>query len=192
MKKWKSLHRGSLVNLPDIDIISKYNSEIRGIYNYYRLAINVSLLNKFAGIMEYSMYKTFAAKYKSSVKKMIAKYSQNDVFGVDYTTKSGIKRCEFYHDGFKRINEPYFNNVVDTLPVYRKYEKTNSLGTRLKAGICEMCGTECDDIHIHHVRKLKDLTGKTEFELRMMEIRRKSLALCPDCFNRAHCNNSKR
>ena len=50
-----------------------YNAEIRGLYEYYKLANNVSVLNKYKYIMEYSMYKTFANKYNTSVKK----YSTN-------------------------------------------------------------------------------------------------------------------
>ena len=48
---WKPLHRGALMPLDDVAIISKYNSEIRGLYNYYRLAINVCNLGKFHSIM---------------------------------------------------------------------------------------------------------------------------------------------
>jgi hypothetical protein len=42
-ERWQSLHRGALHNKPDLDIITKYISEIRGIYNFYRLADNVNL-----------------------------------------------------------------------------------------------------------------------------------------------------
>jgi len=34
----------------------------------------------------------------------------------------------------------------------------------------------------HHVRALKKLTGKTEAERLMLHMRRKSLALCPYCY----------
>lgn len=184
-EKWKSLHRGFLMNKPDIEIIIKYNSEIRGIYNYYRLASNVSVLSKFAYIMEYSMYKTFASKYQSSVSKIIDAYSKNGIFGVNYTNKAGAQRCEFYHAGFTKKDEPA-DEDVDILPNFRRYDKTNSLANRLKANICESCSEKTDDIHIHHVKRLKDLTGRTEFELLMMKKRRKSLALCPECFKKAH------
>jgi group II intron reverse transcriptase/maturase len=40
---WKAMHRGALMNRPEMDIVSKFNSEIRCIYNYYRLADNVSV-----------------------------------------------------------------------------------------------------------------------------------------------------
>ncbi len=35
---------------------------------------------------------------------------------------------------------------------------------------------------MHHVRALKKLTGKTEAERLMLHMRRKSLALCPYCY----------
>ena len=180
---WKAIHRGSLINRPDIDIITKYNSEIRGIYNFYRLAHNATVLNNFYYIMGTSMVKTFAAKYKLTVKSTRAKYTRNGVFGIDYDNRNGNKRCEFYHDGFKTQDDKWLGNV-DILPEYRRYDRPNTLAARLKAGVCEACGVEAREIHMHHIKRLKDLTGKTDFELLMMKKRRKSLALCPDCFNR--------
>jgi hypothetical protein len=181
---WKTMHRGALMNRPEMDIVSKFNSEIRGIYNFYRLADNVSVLNKFYFIMEGSMLKTFAAKYNTSVNKIRESRTINGVFGVTYHTKAGEKRCEFYHEGFTQNDKPLFGNV-DTLPNYLRYDKPNSLAARIKTGKCENCGGRTDDIHMHHVKRLKDLTGKDGFELLMMKMRRKSLALCPDCFNKA-------
>ena len=69
-KKWKSAHRAHLLQNDDLEILSIYNAEIRGLYNYYRLANDVHKLSDFKYIMEYSMYKTFANKYKTSVKKI--------------------------------------------------------------------------------------------------------------------------
>ena len=132
--------------------------------------------------MHESLLKTFAAKFNSSTKKIRDKHTHNGVFGVDYYNKAGKQRCEFYHDGFTKKSEALHANV-DVLPEYKKYDKPNSLAARLKAGTCEACGTKTREIHMHHVKRLKDLAGRTKFELLMMEKRRKSLALCTDCFN---------
>lgn len=183
-ERWKSLHRGWLMNRENVDIVRKYNSEIRGLYNYYRLAKNVSVLHDFYFIMKGSLYKTFAAKYKSSFNKMKAKHEINGVFTVDYETKAGISKCEFYHDGFVKVDAPLFGDV-DILPEYRIKSRSNSLAYRLKAGRCEACGWYTSDIHMHHVRKIKDLTGKDNFEALMMKKRRKSLALCSKCYEKA-------
>ena len=67
---WKPKHRAYLITKDDLEILSIYNAEIRGLYNYFKLACNVSTLNNFKYIMEYSMYKTFAAKYKTSIGKI--------------------------------------------------------------------------------------------------------------------------
>jgi hypothetical protein len=106
-ERWKAMHRGPLMNKPEISILSKFNAEIRGIYNYYRLANNVSVLDKFYFIMTGSLFKTFAAKANSSMKKIIKKHTVDGVFGVYYDTKAGKKRCELYHDGFvrKRVSQ---------------------------------------------------------------------------------------
>jgi hypothetical protein len=187
-EKWKALHRGALMNKEEIEIISKYNSEIRGIYNFYRLAENVSVLGKFSYIMESSMYKTFAAKYNSSVNKIRAKRMRNGVFTVEYNNKAGKQFREFYHGGFKKVDEPYFEDV-DILPNYTRYSNPNSLARRLKSNKCEMCGEHSDELHMHHIKRLKDLTGRNEFELMMTAKRRKSLALCSNCFTKAHILN---
>lgn len=182
-EKWKSLHRGFLMNKTEIEIISKFNSEIRGIYNYYRLADNVSVLNNFYFMMEGSFIKTLSAKYNSTFNKMRDEHTKNGILGVDYHNKSGAQRCEFYHDGFEKKDIPLLGDV-DIPPNYKRYDKPNSLAIRLKMGVCEMCSGKTDEIHMHHVKRLKDLTGIDEFELLMMKKRRKSLALCPNCFEK--------
>lgn len=182
---WKLLHRGYLMLLDEVAIISRYNSEIRGLYNYYRLAINVSNLGKFHSIMRGSCLKTLAAKYNSSVMKMYKKYrSEKGDFGVNYKTKGGMKRCEFYHEGFKR-NKNVAPEFVDVMPQYRGRIKQNSLAGRLKSGKCEACGASPVKVYMHHVKRLKDLNADNEFDALMMKKRRKSLALCPKCYEEA-------
>lgn len=182
---WKPLHRGYLMPLDEVAIISRYNSEIRGLYNYYRLAINVSNLGKFHSIMRGSCLKTLAAKYNSSVMKMYKKYrSEKGDVGVNYKTKGGMKRCEFYHEGFKR-NKNVAPEFVDVMPQYRGRIKQNSLAGRLKSGKCEACGASPVKVYMHHVKRLKDLNADNEFDELMMKKRRKSLALCPKCYEEA-------
>lgn len=37
-ERFKALHRGKLINQSDIEILSAYNSEVRGLYNFYSMA----------------------------------------------------------------------------------------------------------------------------------------------------------
>lgn len=182
---WKPIHRGVLMHLDEVAIISKYNSEIRGLYNYYRMAINVCNLDKFYFIMRGSCLKTLASKHDSSVMKMYKKYkSDKGDFGVNYTTKSGVRRCEFYNDGFRRnvSNAPDF---ADIMPEYRTQIKSTSLAGRLRSGKCEACGALDVKVYMRHVKRLKDLNTDNEFDMLMIEKRRKSLALCRNCYDRA-------
>ena len=184
---WDSKHRGNMVHMTDVEIVSKVNAEIRGMYNYYSIANNATVIKNFAFILEYSMYKTFGLKYKMSVKKVQSKYRKNGVFMVPYATKSGVKYCELYHDGFSRKTFPCKFDP-DILPQYVKYDNPNYLRSRLKRGICELCGTETKEIHMHHVKKLKSLQVGTPWNDLMLEKRRKTLAVCPDCYITI-CNN---
>ncbi|PAC96515.1 reverse transcriptase/maturase family protein [Bacillus paralicheniformis] len=181
-QKWKSTHRAHLLQNDDLEILTIYNAEIRGLYNYYQLANNVYKLSIFKYIMEYSLYKTLANKYKSSVKKIIKKFNINGHFGVRYDTANGKRVSYFYKDGFKKKKLAYRSNKIDTIPAERNiiYSRT-SLVKRLLAETCEWCGTDNLPLEIHHVRKLKDLKGKKRWEKRMIERNRKTMALCTKC-----------
>jgi hypothetical protein len=182
---WKTKHRPNLGNLDDLEILSIYNAELRGLYNYYKLANNVSVLHKFHFIMKYSMLKTFANKYRTKSSKIWSKYSVNGNFGVKYKTKSGEKICYFNESKYirdmniKRGNPDIFENTL-------KYSARTSLIQRLTAGKCERCGKDDSPIEIHHVRKLKDLKGKKMWEKWMIERNRKTLALCIVCHKDLH------
>lgn len=178
---WKSIVRTYMLNLDDLEIVSQFNAEIRGFYNYYSIANNSYVINSFYHIMSYSMYKVFANKYKSSVKKILLKYKKNKVFQVAYENSKGKTLYQsFYHDGFKR-KKVAGNIYCDTIP--RTVSITggrNSLMERLKLQVCELCGAT-DKLEMHHVRKLKDLKGKSDWEKRMIARRRKTLAVCSKC-----------
>lgn len=178
---WKPNYRGKCINMPDAQIVSKFNGEIRGIYNYYRLACNVSVLGNFYRIMRASLFKTFGCKYRTTFKHIYKKYMRNGEFIVKYKTKTGEKELQFYHDGF-RTNTKAAPDFVDIMPDNRVYTKKTSLIHRMQAGACELCGGRTDTVIMHHVRKLKDLKGTTDWERKMIEIKRKSLAVCPRCY----------
>lgn len=178
---WKAKSRYSMKDNDDLEILRTYNSEIRGFYNYYSIANNSSIINSFKYIMEYSMYKTYATKYRTTKHNMIEKYRVNKDFGVKYKTKDGKEKiCLFYNEGFKRkdINR---NADVDNVTDKRFYLGRTSLIQRLEASKCEFCGAENVPIEIHHVRKLKELKGKEFWEQFMIARRRKTLALCHKC-----------
>lgn len=183
---WKSKARYSMKDSDDLEILKTYNSEIRGFYNYYSLANNSSIINSFKYIMEYSMYKTYATKYRTTKRNMIEKYRVNKDFGVRYKTKDGREKiCLFYNEGFKRKDINHSADI-DKVTDKRIYLGRTSLIQRLEAGKCELCGTGNVPIEIHHVRKIKDLEGKKFWEKFMIARRRKTLALCHKCHADLH------
>jgi group II intron reverse transcriptase/maturase len=184
-EKWKPIHRGFLTGKSDIEIIRKFNAEIRGLYNFYRLAHNASVIGKFAYIMEYCMYKTYGRKYEKSVRFIINKYSRNGEFSIPYDTKAGVKYCVFHNTGFGRKEIP-LKGDIDVFPVFVNTYKLREQVRRLKAGVCELCGKQDTDVYMHHVKNLKDLKGQSEWEELMKLKRRKSLAVCFDCHDKIH------
>jgi group II intron reverse transcriptase/maturase len=184
-EKYQPFHRTNLIRNDDIEILMQYNAEIRGLYNYYRLANNVSILNTFGYIMKMSMFKTFAAKYQSSISKIRKKYGRKS-FGVKYMTKAGTKTAYFYDKGFRKDRTNVGSKEVDLIPKLYGNTTRTSLVARLKAHKCEWCGAENVELEIHHVRKLKDLKGKKTWEKRMIARKRKTMALCKACHVKLH------
>lgn len=184
-EQWKPKARTEFINNDDLEILSRYNAEIRGLYNYFAVANNCSELHAFKYIMEYSMYKTFALKYRTTVVRICKSYKRNNVFTVNYKLKGGRDaERHFYNEGFKRKNPltaPYFDNI----PNYLSDASSTRLIDRLKAERCEVCGAT-DKLIMHHVRKLKDLPGKDKWELHMIARRRKTVALCGSCHRNRH------
>lgn len=185
-ENWKAKARYYLKDNDDLEILDQYNSEVRGFRNYYRIANNASFASSFGYIMQYSMFKTFATKYRTSMSKMISRLRINKDFGVRFTDKKGKTKTRlFYNDGFAR--KPMQKTAaVDVIPNTVRYSSKTSLMDRLSAGQCELCGRTDMDIEMHHIRKLKDLKGKSYWECFMIARNRKTLALCIDCHKKLH------
>lgn len=179
-EQWKAKSRPKLVNNNDLEILEKYNKEIRGLYNYYTLANNCSILSKLSYIMRYSLYKTFAQKYRTKVSHIKKKYKKNGHFTVRYRLKNGeLKELAFYHDGFKKKDPMRIMNI-DYLPKSIYHAPNTNLVKRLKAETCELCGT-VDKLAMHQVRTMKDIKGKTPWGKQMTIRKRKTIALCSKC-----------
>jgi len=179
-EKWKPLQRDDYMHLAPHEIVVQYNAQIRGMYNYYRLASNVSVLNKFSYVMEYSMYKTLAGKLNITMTQAKLKYRKNGVFAVPYRNLSGEKSVTFYNGGFSCVKYA-LGSYVDLTPDYARMNQPKELFYRYKAGKCELCGAETNEASVHQVNSLKDLAGETQWEKVMLKKRRKTLIVCREC-----------
>lgn len=177
---WWSKPRRYMTSMKPEDILAQYNAEIRGLYNYYSLAINVSKeCASFAFIMKMSMLKTLGWKLNTSARKVRQKYQRNKEFVIPYNDAKGKQKYRvFYNEGFKKRNAQFdvdFDRLTQTM-----YVPYPSLVERMKDGVCELCGKE-GKVVMHHVRTLTKLKGDNEWEKLMLQRHRKTLVVCEDC-----------
>lgn len=185
----KPKRRGKYMPYSDFDITHHYGSEWRGLVNYYCMAMNIHTLSEVYWMMSRSYQKTLASKHKCATRHIRRKYQSRD---------SGMRCWIVRVEKAKRPNE-YLTAKFGGIPLkvskkgngndrtYVPFLYRNELVKRLLADTCEMCGAT-GEIEIHHVRKVKDLKGKNEWERRMISTRRKTLAVCKSCHISIHTN----
>jgi len=187
-------------NLSIRAIIDMYNAEIRGLYEFYCLATDVS--KKLAAFRYYhygSMLKTIAGKERSSIRKVVCKYGvvvprkqtagMKRVVGVQYETKAGAKTVTYFDEPLVRVEHP----VVGGSDLFGSALGGGQLIRRFRANICELGGSS-EGIVVHHVRKLKEVKqryckhGRTPpmWVVAMLKIRRKTLVVCRSCHAEIH------
>lgn len=188
--KLEPIHRPQLLNRTDLEIVTIYNAELRGSCNYYGLASNFNKLIYFNYLMEYSCLKTLAGKHRSKVSKIRAMYKDGTgKWAIPYETKTGIKKM--YFANYADCKGKKFTDIVPQTAKNYSHDVT-TLESRLKAKICEVCGcTESDRYEIHHVNKVKNLKGKSEWEKIMIAKRRKTIVVCHKCHMAIHHGEKK-
>lgn len=184
-ERWVPLQRDDLMSTALPDIVRWYNAQLRGLYNYYRLARNVSVLQKFSYVLEYSLYKTLAGKLHTSVSRVKTRFTHYGVFGVEYATKGGTRRITLFTGGFHQVSVPLFG-AVDALPDPGLTFRRKEVVRRLLAGICELCNARADDLSIHQVRALAEIPRGLPWSELMWARRRKTLVVCAPCHAAIH------
>jgi len=196
-RRGKVMHRPELTVHSDYEIVTQYQSQLRGYVQYFALAQNRVSLHLVKYVMETSLLKTLANKHKTSMVKVKKQYATtrrtaNGLRKALAVTvpREGKKPLIAYFGG---ISMSYKREAVikDILQSGLSFiRKESDLERRLLAEICEVCGSE-DKIEVHHVRKLKDLYGKgakdrPSWKKIMIAKRRKTLVLCHECHVNLH------
>ena len=143
MKRGKPIHRSELENESDFTIISTYQQEYRGIVEYYRLAYNLHTLDQLKRVMQESLAKTLALKYKTSVREIYKKYQTEiavagkrfKVFQV-VIAREGKKPLVATWGGIT-LTWDIRATIEDRPP--RKWISRSELEKRLLAQVCEVC-----------------------------------------------------
>ena len=183
---WKPTHRGKLIDRTDLGILDQYNGEIRGFCNYYAIANNRSKLHKYRYIMEYSLYKTLACKYRSTKREIIEKYRIGKDFGIKFTDKHGNERVRLLWKGSLARDPHPLGQEADVIHKPKSTLKKPSLGVRMKAGRCEWCGKATPRLVVHQVRAMKELDETQPWAAFMKKINRKTLVVCESCHTIIH------
>lgn len=180
--------RTSMSGLTDLEIVDTYNSQTRGICNYYKLASNFGKLTYFVYLMEYSCLKTLAMRHKKRISTIKTMYRAGKSWGIPYKVKNGKKRMMIVKFSDFKKGAIYANPSVDVIKNHAHYSSHTALEARLKASKCELCGAEGENIEleIHHINKIKNLKGKEQWEKAMIARRRKTLVVCKECHKKIH------
>ena len=194
LRSGKPMHRAERVKDDAFTIINRYQSEYRGVVQYYLLAENVHWLGKLHWVLRASLLKTLANKYKTRVVKLRSKFSR------EVETPDGPRKCLELR--VEREGKPMLVARFGGIPLRRDKEAVlrdqkpftgldrNELIKRLVADQCEMCGSE-ENCEVHHLRKLADLKkgGRKEkplWQQMMSARRRKTLVVCRACHQAIH------
>ena len=196
MNNGKPAHRNILIHDEDYSIMSRYQSEFRGVVQYYLMAVNVSHFGRLQWVMEESLAKTLAAKHKTTCRKVFRRLKS--VTQTEHGKRACLK-VEVQRGEGKRPLVAQFGGIplkrnrqavlVDQQPQRYRTER-NELIKRLLADECELCGSTVD-IEVHHIRALRDLNVKGQRDkpkwVQLMAARkRKTLVVCRTCHMDTH------
>ena len=186
----KPVHRVELYNGSDEEIILTYNSELRGLANYYVLAYDVkgklSLLEYMA---IYSLFKTLAGKHKGKLKSILKRLRKGSEWIHGYTLSGKPKVIRVFQLKHMEKHASWEKEVDETPKTLHLTGSKSELICRMEADTCEYCGFQTPNCEVHHVRKLKDLKGKPKLEYweKVMIARsRKTLVLCAGTKDSCH------
>jgi hypothetical protein len=172
-------------------IVAQYQTEYRGVVQYYRLAYNLHQLGHLKWIMQQSLVRTLAKKLKISKAQVYKRFKANHqnecgtykVLAVTVDREPGQKPLVARFGGVPlRYNRWAAINDAPTRPIW---SKRSEVVQRLLAQKCELCGAT-NDIEVHHIRKLADLkrygqANPPKWVQQMAARRRKTLVVCLTC-----------
>jgi len=190
-------HRAELLQDRDYTILERYQGVLRGLYNFYCMATNVSRrMGNIKWILEVSLTKTLAHKLKISVTQVYEKYqvSLQDTKVLQVVVNRPDKEPLIsIFGGIPFERKPEGIGVVDldtTRAWFKPGGKRSEAVLRLVVGRCELCEAK-EPLQAHHIRKLADIDRpgrrpKAPWEKIMAARKRKTLMVCKKCHGDIH------
>lgn len=186
---WQGKSRNKLIRLSELEILTTYNAEVRGFLGYHSQADNYhAVANSLLWMTTTSFFKTLAAKRQCSMSKVIESLkSSPGNYAITYQKADGSNAHRTLVSSVAQLPKTPDAATVDMKPNVERYQHgSTELGQRLRANRCEWCGTDKGQMEVHHVRKLRDLHGKQEWERQMIRRNRKTMVLCRECHHKLH------
>jgi len=168
---------GAVMNLDHADILTFYNSKLKGLLNFYSFAANRNKLGRILWLLRASCALTLARKYKLGTMRQ-AFYKFGNFLKCPYTDKVIFipDSLKVLHDYKRSVHSPLPDEIIN-ISWAGKLTKTSFGKT------CAICGTS-SNIEMHHLRSVKDVRSKylSKETLSVSRfagaIRRKQIPLC--------------
>ncbi len=121
---WWAESRGFLTSMKEEDIIARYNLEIRGSYNYYSIANNISAVeDTFGCILKRSCIKTLAHKHNSTMRKEWKRYREGQISLSDLGIKKVKKDAGYCTMRGSKENQSMIMPNVTIYPILSFFHK---------------------------------------------------------------------
>jgi len=194
----KVIHKAELIVDTDYTILQRYQSVLRGVCNYYCMAVNVSRrMSYIKWILEISLTKTLAHKLRCSVSQIYKRYQV--VHLGSKMLRVVVQRPDkepliATFGGFSLGRIPEGMGLTDfrfNAAWFAPGQNRSEVVQRLVAGKCELCGAKDVPVQVHHIRKLADINRpgrrpKAIWEQIMHARKRKTLVVCEKCHEDIH------
>jgi len=189
LRHGKPIHRPERLDDSVFTIVATYQTEFRGIVEYYRLAYNLHTLDRLKWVMERSLAATLSAKLRITASQVFKRFGatiqtpDGPYKGLQVTIEREDKRPLVAKWGGISLKRNAEAELDDNPP--RAWRSRTELEQRLLADECELCGSH-ERVQVHHIRALRDLRQygrppKPIWVEQMAARRRKTLVLCHPC-----------
>jgi AI2M/AI1M-like HNH endonuclease/type II intron maturase len=197
MQRGKPTQLAARMQDTGFSIVTQYQAEFRGFVQYYLLAFNVHRLWRLRWVMEVSLVKTLADKFRTTASRSYQKYRRT------IPTPNGTPKVLVVTVDRSETKKPLVavfgglelrwqkQATLEDQPTMMYSSLRSEVVQRLLAQKCELCETTEGPFQVHHVRKLADLDRpgqgkKPPWVKKMASRRRKTLVVCQRCHEDIH------
>jgi hypothetical protein len=143
----KPVRRTERIVDTDFSIVTQFQAEFRGVAEYYRLAFNRHRLGRLKYVMQRSLTKTLARKYRTRVAQVYRRY--HAVLDTEHGPRRGL-RVTVDRDGGRPPLVAQWGGIslardITPRPLYDNppriwNNRRSEVVQRLLADVCELCG----------------------------------------------------